>query len=617
MLQEYQRKRDFKKTPEPSGRKRKTKAGSKNLSFVIQKHAARRLHYDFRLEIDGVMVSWAVPKGPSLNSADRRLAVMTEDHPMEYSDFEGIIPEKQYGAGEVIIWDRGEYSPDEDGELSWDKKRTANQRMRKALQEGKLSFTLKGDKLQGSWTLVRMQKTEKDWLLIKHQDEFEDEKKDITKENASVISGTTIEDMQENGAHRIWTARGSEAADPETTGRSSKKGKKTQSAKGKPKASVKEVKKEKDIILPPDPPKKKEEREAQIEEILKSAKKAAFPRSISPMLATLADDPFELKGWFYEPKLDGIRTIAFVRNGKVRLSSRRGLDLTDKYPEVCESLAEQDGNFVFDGEIVALDEKGKPSFQHLQQSGRSLKSFAKNRSDRSVTILFYVFDVLHANGKDLSALPLSERKILLASFLQSTKIVRLVRSLGSDGPAAFSVCVETGLEGIVGKKDNSTYEVGKRTRSWLKFKTAQSAEFLICGYTEGTGSRNNSFGSLILGEHDDAGNLQYVGNVGTGFNQRNLPDLLEKMKPLIQKKSPFEKKITGKLNPTWLKPQLVAQVKFMERTQDNMLRAPVFMHLRVDVEPASVTEPDTLHVHIDQRKRLHLAADSNQKKKHA
>lgn len=237
MLEEYKRKRDFKITSEPSGdtKPKATKGGKKSaaskkkkqaLSFVIQKHDASRLHYDFRLEIDGVMVSWAVPKGPSMNSADKRFAAMTEEHPMEYSDFEGIIPEHQYGAGEVIIWDRGVYSPDEDGKYSWDDKEEANARMRKGLQKGKLSFYLKGEKLEGSWTLVRFGRgkegKEKDWLLIKHHDEFEDAERDVTEEDSSVVSGQTIEDLQKHGAKKIWTRSGAKKANPKTTGKSSK-----------------------------------------------------------------------------------------------------------------------------------------------------------------------------------------------------------------------------------------------------------------------------------------------------------------------------------------------------------------------------------------------------------
>ena len=600
MLQEYKRKRDFKITPEPSGAeepKGKRNAKVSSLTFVIQKHAARRLHYDFRLEVDGVMVSWAVPKGPSLNPAEKRLAVMTEDHPMEYSSFEGIIPEKQYGAGEVIIWDHGTYSPDEDDDYSWEDKAEANKRMRAALTKGKLTFYLKGDKLEGSWTLVKLHNKDKEWLLIKRHDKFQDTERDITESDASVVSGKTLEDLQENGADRIWTAKGAQPADRQTTGKSSKKQATDVTVN---QAKKKELKKE----LP--------------DRVLKGAKSAAFPKSIAPMLATLVDEPFSADGWFFEPKLDGIRAISYVKNGSVKLTSRRGLDLTEKYPAICGSLS-QTGQFVFDGEIVALDENGKPSFQHLQQSGGGLRSFASRKnSDFKAHLLYYVFDILYAQGKDLTGLPVIQRKKILESVLNTSENVRLVQSLGSDGEAVFQACVENGLEGIVGKKADSTYDIGSRSRSWLKVKTATTSEFLICGYTEGTGSRKKTFGSLILGEYDDQGILQFVGGVGTGLNDKKLDSLLSQMTPLTTKQCPFKKRPTGKLNPIWVKPQLVVEVKYMERTQDNMLRAPVFLHLREDIEPKKVKAGPIVHVHSNEGGKLELANEQKHsaRKKH-
>ncbi len=576
MLHEYKRKRDFEKTPEPAGaaKAQGKKKKSQSLSFVIQKHAARRLHYDFRLEIDGVMVSWAVPKGPSLNPVDKRLAVMTEDHPLEYSDFEGIIPEKQYGAGEVIIWDRGTYSPDEKQIYSWDDKDDANQRMREGVKKGKLSFYLKGEKLEGSWTLVRLHGKDKEWLLIKHHDGFEDKERDVTEEDASVVSGHTLEDLQEKGAERIWTAGGEKSADPKTTGKSAKKTK--TGATGKP---------------------EKKSSELETSASISAGKKAAFPEQISPMLASLVDAPFEAKGWFFEPKLDGVRAVAFLQNGKCRLTSRRGLDTTAKFPQICEGLAGYLDDFVFDGEVVALDEKGRPSFQHLQQSGGGGRSAATGQSSKAKSaLIYYVFDLIYAQGLDLTDLPVIERKKLLEKVLKTNDQVRLVRSLGTDGFSAYAGCVEHGLEGIVAKQETSRYEMGRRSRSWLKIKSALTAEFLICGFTEGTGSRLHTFGSLILGEYDDAGDLHYVGGVGTGFDGKKLNALLSTMKPLIQKKCPFKKKPQGKLNPTWVKPELVVEVKFMERTQDNILRAPVYMRLREDIEPAEVREIPVLHV---------------------
>jgi bifunctional non-homologous end joining protein LigD len=600
MLQEYKRKRDFKITPEPSGAvttgkgKAKTKK-IESLSFVIQMHAARRLHYDFRLEVDGVMVSWAVPKGPSLSPKDKRLAVMTEDHPMEYSDFEGIIPDKQYGAGEVIIWDQGVYSPDDAQVYSWDDKEDANKRMREGLKRGKLSFYLKGDKLEGSWTLVKLRNKDKDWLLIKHHDKFEDAERDVTEEDASVVSGRTLADLQENGADRIWTAKGSQAADRDTTGKSAKKKSAAESSKN-PQA-VGSATLAKGSQSQPAKMKVKKLDQAQLKELLRGGKRAAFPKEVSPMLATLADAPFTLDGWFFEPKLDGVRAIAYIKDGECRLSSRRGNNLTANYPAVCKGLSGYDENFVFDGEVVALDENGRPSFQYLQQSTGGLRSFGGNKDNVSEAILvYYVFDILYAAGKDLTDLPVVERKKILDAVLKTNETVRPVHSLGSDGLAVFQACTENGLEGIVGKREDSTYELGRRTRSWLKVKTSLSGEFLICGFTEGTGSRQRTFGSLLLGEHDSHGNLHFVGGVGTGFDAKKLGSLMKTMKPLITKQCPFKKKPPGKLNPTWVDPKLVVEVKFLERTQDNILRAPVYLHLREDIEPGNVKEAAVVHI---------------------
>jgi len=619
MLHEYKRKRDFKITPEPSGAEKapKTKAAKKkSLTFVIQKHAATRLHYDFRLEIDGVMVSWAVPKGPSLNPKDKRLAVMTEDHPMEYSSFEGIIPAKQYGAGEVIIWDQGVYSPDENAEYSWEDKDEANERMRQGVKKGKLSFYLKGDKLEGSWTLVKLHNKDKEWLLIKHHDEFESSSVDITAQNESVVSGQTIEDLQENGADRIWTRdKGSSPADRKTTGESSKQpAKESKGSKGSkgPKESPAKlsVVRDKSGKLVSEGSEKSQKslkslkvaaknkvKVTDIDDLLKNGRKAAYPKEIAPMLATLVDAPFSMKGWFFEPKFDGVRAIAYIKDGSVRLSSRRGLNLSSTYSSVCESLLGYDDNIVLDGEVVALDEHGKPSFQALQQSGVGLRSFSsKTQAEIKARLYYYVFDIIYAAGKSLINRPLTDRKIILESLLKVNDTVRLVGSLGSDGEAIFQACVENGLEGIVGKREDSVYETGTRSRAWLKVKTTVTSEFIICGFTQGTGSRQHTFGSLMLGEYDSNGTLQYVGNVGTGLNEKKLDALLKVMKPLAVKQCPFKTKPTGKLNPTWITPKLIAEVKFMERTRDNILRAPVYLHLRDDIEPKQVKPSPVVHV---------------------
>jgi bifunctional non-homologous end joining protein LigD len=532
MLNEYNKKRDFSKTPEPSSASGKRTKGP--LSFVIQKHAARRLHYDFRLELDGVLVSWAVPKGPSLDPAEKRLAVKVEDHPLDYADFEGTIPKGEYGGGEVIVWDRGVFTPDEDDQLSWDDRDEAQKRLRKMLKDGKLSIFLEGEKLRGSWALVKLKGKDNEWLMIKHRDGFISTK-DVTEKDHSVATGRTLADV-----------------------RSGRQGQK----------------------LPL----------KLAEQAISEAPKERFPKKIMPMLASLADKPFSRDGWMYEPKLDGIRAIAYIQNGQVQLQSRRGLDLTRQFPTLVKTLSKHKDSMILDGEIVALDESGKPSFQNLQQRSGLIQDTDIKSAERSHPIQYYVFDILHLSGKNLRPLALEERKTLLKQAVIPSQSVRIVEAFEADGEEAYKACIENGLEGVVGKRADSTYAEGKRTKDWLKVKGTVSSEFLICGYTEGTGSRRDNFGSLLLGEFDRSGELRYVGGVGTGFNERILTDLLQRMGPLETKKCPFGKKPPGKLNPTWVKPQLVAEVKFAERTQGNMLRAPVFLRLREDKAPEETTE---------------------------
>lgn len=550
MLKEYNSKRDFKKTPEPSGKAPSKSQGA--LKFVIQKHAARRLHYDFRLEIDGVLVSWAVPKGPALDPAEKRLAVQTEDHPMDYGDFEGIIPKGEYGGGEVIVWDSGTYTPDEEGKLSWHDRADAQKRMREGLKKGKISIFLEGTKLRGSWTLVKLKKTEKEWLLIKHSDPFARTDKDPTDEDQSVLTGRTLVDVK-----------------------AGKAGKKIQ-------------------------PKQ-----------LEVGKVKRFPTSIKPMTASLADKPFNKEGWVFEPKMDGIRAIAFIQNGEVELKSRNDLDLTQQFPAVAASLATYKGNYVLDGEIIALNEKGRPSFQHLQQRSGLNRSVDAHGSEHQTPIYYYVFDIIYCQGRSLEDEVLTERRRVLVEQIKPTQNIRIIEQFDTDGESAYEACVANELEGVVGKRIDSTYEIGRRSKNWLKVKSTTSAEFLICGYTEGTGSRNHTFGSLLLGMHDEHGKLVYVGGVGTGFDDKKLKALIKLMKPLIISKCPFSKKPPGKLNPTWVKPELIAEIKFAEWTQDKILRAPVYLRLRddinsEDVKPTPVVETQDLKPVKPQKSSLRL-----------
>lgn len=521
MLEDYKRKRDFSITPEPTA---KHAPAQGDLKFVIQKHAARRTHYDVRLELDGVLMSWAVPKAPSLDPADKRLAVHTEDHPIDYDQFEGMIPMGEYGGGPMIIWDRGTYSPDSYGETSWGDREEAQKRMRAGMKKGKITIFLRGEKLQGSWTLFRLGKSKKDeWIMLKHKDEYVNPKRDVTDEDRSVVSGRTVDEVRsgKRPAH--------------------------------PLIDVKE---------------------------LKGARTARFPTELKPMLATLTDGPFSLEDWIYEPKLDGIRAIAMIRKGKVSLWSRRGLDLSASYPGIVKELSAYHQDMVLDGELVALDEKGRPSFQVLQQ--------------RSGPIFYYVFDILYLSRRNLEGVKLRDRKALLKQTLIPTDRVRLVEPLAADGFTAYQACLDSGLEGVVAKRLDSTYDSGRRARTWLKVKATLSTDLIVCGYTEGTGSRGTTFGSIILGYYNRAGNLVFAGGCGTGFNEAKLRDLLKRFKKLETSKSPFNERVPGK-KIHWLKPELVVEIKFAEWTNDSKVRAPVFMRVRDDKAPEQCTRDEIVH----------------------
>ena len=538
-LDEYEKKRDFGRTPEPSPREAPAVQGA--LRFVVQKHAASRLHYDFRLELDGALKSWAVPRGPALDPSEKRLAVMVEDHPLDYGSFEGVIPRGEYGAGQVIVWDNGTYSPDEEGKLSFDNRPEAEERLRRGLAAGKLSVFLRGQKLKGSWTLVKTRRAENEWLLIKHQDQAADPTRDILKEDRSVLCGLTVEDLK---AGRL----------PSPTRRSAS-----------PSA-------------------------------LPGARPAPAPPTLEPMMASLTDKPFSHSAWLFEPKLDGIRAIALVREGAVKLLSRRGLDASRQYPSLAEVLARQpERDMVLDGEIVALDDEARPSFQRLQQRLNLTRAADIRRAEAQVPVLYYVFDLLHLQGHDLRNVPLEQRKALLASVLVPSEQVRLLEHFEEHGEAAYEAAVAHGLEGVVAKHRDSIYESGRRSRNWLKVKAVLSDDFVVAGYTQGQGGRAATFGALVLGEHDDAGQLRYVCNVGSGFDDRTLADLLRRLQALRTDDSPFLEPPPLKPPPVWVRPDLVAEVKFAQRTHDGALRAPVFLRLREDKPPGQV-----VHVEVAQ-----------------
>jgi len=497
-LTKYIRKRDFKKTPEPKG---KVLRPSKKLSFVVQRHDASHLHYDFRLELDGVLKSWAIPKGPSLNPGDKRLAVQVEDHPLSYGKFEGVIPKGNYGAGTVEIWDNGTYTPDQD------KSTNPIATLRKGLQSGSLKITLHGKKLKGSFALVRLKDgKEKNWLLIKHRDEF-----------ATNGDGAVKNNVQ---------------------------------------AAVTSVRSPR-------------------------AKERKFTDSIKPMLATLTDEAFDNLDWVFEVKWDGYRAIAEIKKGEVKFYSRNGLAFEELYPEVFTELKKIKKDCIIDGEVVVLDENGKPSFQKLQQFGMN----------RDFPIVYYLFDCLSYSGKDITERPLVERKKILEKLVPQSDILKYSEHITNDGIKFYNESKKLDLEGVMAKRADSVYEIGRRTTNWLKVKNHNTQEAIIAGYTAPRASRKY-FGSLVLGIYDE-GKLKYIGHTGTGFTEKILKDLHAQLQPHIVSVSPFDTKVPLNAAVTWVKPVLVCNVRYSELTRDGILRHPVFMGLRIDKTANEVDKLET------------------------
>ena len=534
-LEAYREKRDFAGTPEPPPEAPPANDGP--LTFVVQKHAARRLHYDFRLELNGALKSWSVPKGPSLDPKEKRLAVLVEDHPLDYGSFEGVIPNGQYGAGQVIVWDNGTYSPDEGGGLSFHDPAEAAERMLADLAKGKLSITLRGRKLKGSWTLVKITRAENEWLLIKHQDSAADPERDILQEDRSMLSGLNIEDL--------------------------KSGRLPDAGRGDLR-----------ILRPEDLP---------------GARRCPFPKSLAPMMATPTDAPFSDPDWLFEPKLDGMRAIALIQQGGVKLLSRSGLDATNQYPSLAEELARQPAEEVaLDGEIVAVDEEGRPSFELLQQRLNLTNEADIRRAEAEIPVLYYVFDLLHLDGYDLSAAALQHRRFLLERVLLPSSRVHLLEGFDEAGEIAYQAALEHGLEGIVAKRRDSRYDSGKRSHQWLKIKSVLSDDFVIGGYSRGLGGRAKTFGALLIGQYDEAGRLIYAGHVGSGLDDRTLGDLRRRLSALRTKDCPFSEVPPLKAETTWVRPELAVEVQFAQWTQEGNLRAPVFRRLREDKRPEEV-----------------------------
>jgi bifunctional non-homologous end joining protein LigD len=522
-LSEYSAKRTFAATPEPAPAV--PAAGSGPLLFVVQHHSATRLHYDFRLECDGVLKSWAVPKGPALDPNEKRLAVQVEDHPYDYASFEGVIPPGQYGAGEVIVWDCGVYSPDEGGATWFDDRGQAEREVREGLEKGKLSFLLRGEKLKGSFALVRT-KDRKTWLLIKHKDRFV-APTDVTAQNRSVLSGVAVEDLKVVPAHRIPASQ-----------------------------------------------------------LVPSGEMEAMPAKLDPMHAESADAPFNRADWMWEPKLDGYRVFAFIEGQSVKLRSRRGLDLSGTFPGLCVELGKQAaGSLILDGEIVAFDASGKPSFAALQERAQLKTEHDIAAADRNAPVAFVAFDLLHFAGINLRKATYRDRRRYLAQCLLPSPLVQLVHA-SEDGIALRAAALASGFEGVIGKRKDSRYEAGRRSAAWLKVKPTRSADFVIGGYTRGKGSRT-PLGAILVG-YWDKGKLRYASNVGSGFDERTLKQVKATLDTLQRSTCPFVEKPELSAPTTWVEPEVVAEVCFQSWTDDDHLRAPVFLRLRDDIDPKAV-----------------------------
>ena len=518
-LEAYRRKRDPERTIEPFGSTAEQAAAPAGPArFVVQQHWARNLHCDLRLEMEGVLKSWAVPKGPSVRAEEKRLAVHVEDHPLEYANFEGVIPAGNYGAGSVIVWDRGTYRSFKPEDI------------REQFARGKLELELSGSKLGGRWTLVRMSKSQKDWLLLKKADGAASDREALEAWPRSVISGLTVQEMRDQPA---WLAALRQHV----------------AALGAPRAELR-------------------------------------ARQVRHMLATPAATPFSRPGWVFEIKYDGVRVIAERRGEEVRMLGRSGEDITARYPEIAEALrglaVEQ---IVLDGEIVAYDESGRPSFGRLQKRMLLSRPRDVTAAMGRVPVRAVFFDCLALAGHDLRKLALLERKECLARALPAAGVIQSSDHVVEHGAAFFEAANQMGLEGIIGKRGGSPYE-GRRSPDWVKIKCQRRQEFVIGGYTDPRGSGRH-FGALHVGVYED-GKLRHVTRVGSGFDDAMQDQLWRQLQPLARASSPFEGTGPGGRGDHWVEPRLVCEVRFTEWTADGGLRHPIFMGMRTDRKPEEV-----------------------------
>lgn len=545
MLEKYNKKRNFGKTPEPGGNIKKHLRDNKISRFVVQKHDATRLHYDFRLEDkkEGVLKSWAVPKGISLDSKIKRLAVLTEDHPLDYLLFEGVIPEGSYGAGTVIVWDTGTY--------------TTEQEISEQFKKGKITFTLFGQKLKGKFTLIKIRSRDRDvaeenqWLLIKSADEFESKENLTITRPQSVLNKITSEDLE-----NVEKGEGSN-----------------------------------NTIF------------ASQQQYQQQEEGQEFPTKVRPMLSTLVDEPFNSKDWVFEIKWDGVRSILFLSKtkGMLEFQSRNGKLITHRYPELVRDLKspltlssssshsaiKYKESAILDGEIVVLDRKtGAPSFQnHQRRMNVDCVEDIKNLSEE-IPATYYFFDILYLDGRNLQSLTFSERRKILSKVIaEDTSRIKISHYIEEEGKELFDRTKSMGLEGLIAKHKSSKYVQGIRSRDWLKIKHIKTQDCVVIGYTRGEGNRENYFGSLLLAVIDSEGKLRFVGHTGSGFDFGQLDEIYDKLQQLKVEKCPIDYVPYANRPPVWIRPELVAEIKFSDWTSEKIMRAPIFLRFREDKSP--------------------------------
>jgi bifunctional non-homologous end joining protein LigD len=563
-LKEYRKKRNFQKSPEPSGKKTK-KPGSENpLSFVVHKHRASHLHYDLRLELNGVLKSWAIPKGPTLDPDEKRLSMMVEDHPLDYRTFEGVIPEGNYGAGSVMIWDFGSYH-----EIHSQSRAESEAALNTGLEKGHISFILDGKKLGGEFALVRLKRAgDNSWLLIKKHDGFAGKTRP-SDEDRSAASGKSMQEIAAAG-----DIAGYQEKKPDSNGSDL-----FQSSKQEP------------LSEPIN---------------LDDAPVSEMPSNIRPMLATLVDNPFDRPGWLFEIKWDGYRAIAEIRDHTVRFYTRNLLSLNLRFPAIVDSLRKLPFNAVLDGEVVVLNDEGKAEFQLLQNYLRTGRG----------NLFYYIFDILYLEGRNLCGFPLRRRKYVLRQLLteisSENSNLRISDHIEEDGTSLFEAVARQGIEGIVAKDGSSPYRPGIRGREWLKIKTKLQQEAVIGGFTAPRGGRKH-LGALVLGIYK-GGDFVYIGHSGGGFSDQQLADIRAALDPLITGTCPF--KIPPKTNAavTWVRPELVCEVQFSEWTDEGIMRQPVFLELREDKNPKEVRKEEPVKTPVAVSRR-HLKIAGNEKKR--